>query len=171
MDMNMKVSNQGIEFLKRVEGCVIINDRHVIYDDATGRPVPAGAALPIGATIGYGHLIRRGEDFSRGITEAVAVALLRADVAIAAHAVDNYIHVPLVQHQYDALVSLAFNIGVVNFRESTLVKYINDPKFYNSMYPNTERAWKAWNTCRGRVSGGLVKRRRAEWDMFARGIY
>ncbi|MBQ8293919.1 MAG: lysozyme [Alphaproteobacteria bacterium] len=167
----MKVSNQGIEFLKRVEGCVIINNQHVIYDDATGQPVPTGAELPIGATIGYGHLIRRGEDFNQGLSEMAADTLLRADVAIAAHAVDNYIYMPLAQHQYDALVSLAFNIGVVNFKESTLVKYINDPKFYNSMYPNPERAWKAWNTSRGRVSRGLVNRRRAEWDMFARGIY
>ena len=60
----MKMSDKGIEWLKGLEGSVKVNGKHVIYDDATGKPVPAGVPLPVGATIGYGHLVKPGEDFS-----------------------------------------------------------------------------------------------------------
>ncbi len=48
----MRISNNGINVLKRLEGCVKQNGRHVVYDDVTGRPVGKKSNLPRGATIG-----------------------------------------------------------------------------------------------------------------------
>ena len=127
--------------------------------------------MPRGATIGYGHLIKQGEDFRNGINETTAIELLRADIAIAERAVKNNISVPLKQNQFDALVFFAYNIGVNNFANSTVVKYINNPNFHSSRYPNLESAWKAWNRSQGEISNGLVNRRQKEWDMYNRSIY
>lgn len=166
----MKFSNNGIELLKQLEGCVKKGDKHIVYDDKTGRPVDINAPLPHGATIGYGHLIKLGENFSGGITERVATELLRADIAIAERAVQNNITVPLMQNQYDALVIFAYNIGANNFAKSTVVKYINNPNFHSSIYPSLESAWRAWNKSGGRAMGGLSRRRNAELHLFVYGV-
>jgi len=162
----MKISVNGINMLKKLEGCVIQNDKHVIYDDQTGSPVNTNAPLPRGATIGYGHLIKPGEKFRNGISEAKATELLRADIATAERTVQNNITVPLSQNQFDALVSLAYNIGANNFATSTVVKYINDPNFHSPLYKNLESAWMAWNRSQGKISTGLSNRRKQEWCLF-----
>lgn len=166
----MKFSNQGIELLKKLEGCVKRGNMHVVYDDKTGRPIDDDAPLPRGATIGYGHLIKPGEDFSGGITERKATELLYADIATARRAVQDNITVPLAQNQYDALVIFAYNIGANNFAKSTVVKYVNNPNFHSSIYPSLESAWRAWNKSGGHETVGLNRRRDAELRLFMRGV-
>ncbi len=168
----MKISSEGISWLKDKEDKILDKQgNHIIYDDRTGKPVNTNEPLPKGATIGYGHLIKQGENFRNGISEAKATELLRADIAIAERAVQNNVIVPLSQNQFDALTSLAYNIGAKNFANSTVVKYINNPNFHSSVYPNLESAWKAWNRSQGEISNGLINRRQNEWDMYNRGIY
>ena len=168
----MKISSEGISWLKGKEDKVLDKQgNHIIYDDKTGKPVNTNEPLPRGATIGYGHLIKSDEDFRNGINETTATELLRTDITTAEHAVKNNISVPLKQNQYDALVSLAYNIGAKNFANSTVVKYINNPNFHSSVYPNLESAWKAWNRSQGEISNGLINRRQNEWDLYNRGIY
>lgn len=162
----MKISDNGINMLKRFEGSVKIGNKHVIYDDKTGKPINLGEELPKGATIGYGHLIKSGEDFRKGITEKQATEILRSDIVTAEFAVKDNITVPLSQNQYDALVSLAYNIGTKNFAESSVVKYINDSNYRNSKYPTLESAWKAWNKTGGREMPGLSNRRHQEFNLF-----
>lgn len=169
--INMKISNNGINMLKRFEGSVKIGNTHVIYDDQTGRPINTNDPIPKGATIGYGHLIKSGEDFRNGINETKATELLRNDITIAECAVNNNISIPLKQNQFDALVSLAYNIGANNFANSTVVKYVNNPNLHSSVYLNLESAWKAWNRSQGQISNGLINRRQNEWDLYNRGIY
>ena len=162
----MKLSDNGIRTLKQCEGRVMRNGRHVIYDDKNGQPITAGAPLPRGATIGYGHLIKPGEDFRNGIDEDAATEILRDDLKHAERAVCNTITVNLRQNQFDALVMLCFNIGARNFANSTVVKYINNPNFKSARYPTLAAAWCAWNRTGGHVSAGLVRRRGIEWELF-----
>lgn len=169
---DMKMSDKGIEWLKYKEDKVLDKyGNHVVYDDATRKPVNHNEPLPQGATIGYGHLVKPGEDFSAGLTEQQAIALLRSDIAAAERTVQNNITANLTQNQYDALVSLAYNIGASAFKNSTVVKYINNPNFHSSIYPNLESAWKAWNRTQGKVSNGLINRRQNEWNLYDVGIY
>ncbi len=167
----MEISEQGLRWLKKLEGCVKVGGKHVIYNDANGRPVLDDAPLQPGATIGYGHLIKPCEDFRDGITEATATELLRRDIAVAERAVRDNITAPLSQNQYDALVALAYNIGVGAFAGSTVVRYVNNPDFISSRYPTLESAWRAWNRTQGKVSKGLIKRRDAEWRLFQNADY
>lgn len=162
----MTISDEGIALLKQYEGSVKNGDIHIIYDDKTGRPVNPNLPLPRGATIGYGHLIQDGEDFTEGITEFDANKLLRNDVAFAEQAVQNNISAKLTQNQYDALVIFAYNIGTRNFANSTVVKYINNPDFHNDKHPTLESAWRAWNKSGGHEITGLTNRRNQEWNLF-----
>src|SRR4051794_38875153 len=97
----MHTSKHGLAFLSREEGCVLRP-----YNDSAGN-----------ATIGVGHLLHRGPvtaaDRARyaHFSYADAMALLRRDVQAAENAVDQT-HAKLNQNEYDALVSLTFNIGV-----------------------------------------------------------
>lgn len=169
---DMKMSESGIKWLKGKEDKVLDKQgNHIIYDDQTGKPVNTNKPLPNGATIGYGHLIKSGEDFTKGISEAKATELLRADIATAERAVRDNITVPLSQNQFDALTSLAYNIGTKNFADSTVVKYVNNPTFHSTVYQNLESAWKAWNRSHGDISNGLINRRQNEWDMYKNCIY
>jgi len=169
----MKTSNNGINMLKKLEGCVKIGDKHIIYDDQTGKPININKPLPKGATIGYGHLIKSDsdEDFRNGINETTATKLLRIDITTAEKVVKNNISVSLKQNQFDALVFLAYNIGAKNFANSTVIKYINYPNFHSSVYPNLESAWKAWNRSQGKISNGLINRRNQEWNLYKNGKY
>jgi len=123
------------------EGCIL----HV-YKDAAGLP-----------TIGVGHLIREGEDFSKGLTTTGAMDLLAEDLVRFEKAVNDCINVPLQQNQFDALTAFAFNVGEHGFRTSTLVKKLNEGE-YNEV-PNQMMRWTKAN---GKTLPGLVNRRKNE---------
>ena len=76
-------------------------------------------------TIGYGHT---GRDARAGnvISHERAVQLLMEDMDVAAAAVDAAVSRELTDNQRNALISLTFNIGAEAFRNSTLVRQINN---------------------------------------------
>jgi GH24 family phage-related lysozyme (muramidase) len=117
-------------------------------------------------TIGYGHT---GPNVKPGlkITQADAEALLLSDVERFARAVDTWIKVKLSNNQRCALISFTFNVGIGALQESTLRKRLN----------NGEDAVKVameelprWNKGDGKILEGLVRRRKAEVDLFCRGV-
>jgi len=110
-------------------------------------------------TIGYGHTAGVGADDV--ITEEQALFLLRQDVAESEKAVNQHVHVPLTQNQFNALVSLVFNIGVGNFRTSTLLKKLNAGD-----YDGVARKFRRWVHVGGKTLPGLVRRREAESALF-----
>ncbi|TCS69749.1 lysozyme [Sulfuritortus calidifontis] len=69
-------------------------------------------------------------------------------------------HVPLAQHEFDAYVSLAYNIGASAFCRSTIVKRLKQTP---PDYSGACAAIKMWDKAGGRVLPGLVKRREAEY--------
>lgn len=167
----MKISKQGIEFIKKLEGCIKINGKHIIYDDATGQPVLNIMNLPKGATIGYGHLIKSGESFEKGLSDAQATDLLINDINDTEKVINNLIKVQLLQNQYDAIVSFVYNIGAKNFKNSTVLKYLNNNSYKSKIYNSVEVAWKAWNKYNGNISEGLTRRRNLEWLLFCYAKY
>jgi lysozyme len=150
---NRRTSQAGIDFIKQFEG-----KKLTAYKDIAGL-----------WTIGYGHLIKPNESYLIGatITEAEAEKLLRDDLKQFENAVNQTItEIKLTQNQFDALVSLAFNIGVSAFRNSSLVRNIN------AKLPASDirGRWIVWN--KARVNGvlqevkGLTRRREAEIEMY-----
>jgi lysozyme len=113
-----------------------------------------------GWSIGYGHFILPGETFTV-IDETQATDLLKNDVAIASAAVRDNVSVPLSQNQFDALVSFVYNIGVGNFRGSTLLKKLNAGD-----YSGAANEFARWDRSQGEVLAVLEMRRAQERDLF-----
>ncbi|PJO78750.1 glycoside hydrolase family protein [Neisseria brasiliensis] len=71
--------------------------------------------------------------------------------------------VPLTQSQFNACVSLCYNIGVAAFARSTVVRRLNERKYQAAC-----AAFALWNKAGGRVIKGLSNRRTAEQKEFFR---
>jgi GH24 family phage-related lysozyme (muramidase) len=69
---------------------------------------------------------------------------------------------PATQHQFDALVSFAYNVGVGNLQSSTLLK-----KHKAGDYKGAAAEFAKWNKAAGKVLPGLTKRRAAEAALYA----
>lgn len=144
----MRTSPDGIDFIRREEGV-----RLKAYRDVVGV-----------WTIGIGHTGTDVHPDSVLASVAEADALLRKDLERFEYAVDRAIGVPQVtQGQFDAMVSLAFNIGAKAFADSTLVKRFNRGDVQGAC---TE--FVRWNKAGGVLNEGLLKRRAREAWVFAR---
>lgn len=110
-------------------------------------------------TIGFGHTgdVREGERIS--LQEALG--LLSKDLLYASEAVNKYVSVPLLQCQFDALVSLVYNIGPEAFRTSSLLKALN-----RMDYEEVSRQWMRWKYFKGKPLKGLEVRRARELAVF-----
>jgi lysozyme len=79
-------------------------------------------------TIGVGHLLSldKGADFSSLVwTREHAEEVFSQDLAKYEKAVEDSVHVPMEQHQFDALVSFAHNIGAAGVMNSWVVRQLN----------------------------------------------
>lgn len=110
-------------------------------------------------TIGYGHT--RGVQLGDTCTVEQAEKWLREDCWDSENEVNVMVTVPLTQNQFDALVSLVFNIGGPNFQSSTLRKRLNA-----KLYQQAADQFPRWNKQKGKVLGGLVTRRAKERELF-----
>lgn len=68
---------------------------------------------------------------------------------------------PTTQHQFDAMVSFAYNLGVGNLASSTLLK-----KHKAGDYKGAAAEFARWNKAGGRVMAGLTRRRAAEAQLY-----
>lgn len=167
----MGVSERGIALIKDFEG---FGDtaRYANGDPRRGDPYrcPAGVW-----TQGYGRT-RGITEHSPRITEPEALAWLVEDVAEYARGVAAVLRQPATQNQFDAMVSLAFNVGLGwsgatkppgardGFRQSTVLR-----KFNAGDLAGAAEAFRLWNKAGGQVSPGLVRRRAREVALFTDG--
>lgn len=148
----MKASKNAYELIKRFEGV-----RNVAYQCQAGV-----------WTIGYGHTknVKRGNV----ITTRQAEDLLVEDVREFEKELNTLFRSGYFnQNQFDALISFVFNVGITNFRSSTLYKRVLKTTPYDPQVLKTW--WTCWNKVTDQngnkvTSNGLVKRRQAELDLF-----
>ncbi|KAA0910695.1 lysozyme [Pusillimonas sp. ANT_WB101] len=140
------MGDEGQKVLKYFEQC-----RLKAYWDATGKVW----------TIGWGHT---GPDVYEGlvITQARADQLLRDRLAREfVPGVLGAVTCSMAQHELDAMVDLAYNIGVVAFAGSTLVR-----KFNAGDAAGAADEFPRWNKSGGQVLLGLRRRRAANRALF-----
>ncbi len=140
-----EIPDVAIEFIKLFEGC-----RLHVYIDIAGLK-----------TIGIGHLIRKGEDFSAGITREQAEELLKKDLLNSAASIMRLISSPLSENQYASLLSFAFNLGGGALQRSSLRSKLNRYE-----YLDASEEFKKWVWAGNRISKGLIRRREAEKLLF-----
>ena len=149
--MSMKTSPVGLNLIKEFEGY-----------SATKYICPAGKP-----TIGYGHLITKTEELSgkynQPITKEQATELLAFDVREAETAIRNLVIPRINQNQFDALVSFVYNVGMSAFKNSTMLKYINN----NKNIKDIKNEFYRWVYANNKKLDGLVRRRDAEATLYA----
>lgn len=151
MDIPTKVGERGVALIKDYEGCA--------KKRADGRfdayPDPATGGDPW--TIGWGST-------GAGIERGTVWTQAQCDDRLAEHLADFSAKVAgalggaaTTQSQFDAMVSLAYNIGVGKLRSSTLLR-----KHCAGDHVGAADEFHKWNRANGKVMPGLVKRRAAE---------
>ncbi len=127
-------------------------------------PSPEGGS----DTIGWGHKIQPGENFTGGLSPAAADRLFDADSLKHQRLVQSNVKVPLTPNQYDALVSLAYNApaALKNEDHSTLLRLLN-----KGDYAGAAAQFSRWNHVGKKVSPGLTARRAGETNIFLNGAY
>lgn len=162
----MVSSDDLIKFLIKKENCKLHQ-----YKDIAGL-----------LTIGIGHLITAEEKksgsiynipYMNGITEEQAKHIKRLDLEKMEYFVNKYVNdnISLKQHEFDALVSLCFNIGPGSLKNSTLLRRLNSDHDRNLI----ANEFLKWN--KARVNGvlrpvkGLTIRRNEERNIFLNAVY
>jgi GH24 family phage-related lysozyme (muramidase) len=142
----MRTSKAGIDLIKTYEGCKL----------SAYKPVSTEKYY----TIGYGHY---GADVNKDmtITQTKAEELLVHDVIVIERNL-NEMSINFTQNAFDALVSWIYNLGLGNFKSSTMYKYIVAKR---SDIEITDQMVK-WVNAGGKPLLGLKKRRCAEANMW-----
>lgn len=145
----MQISKAGVDLIKRFEGF-------------QAAPYLCPAGVP---TIGYGST--RWDDGrpvtlqDQPVTEQEATRLLLLTLPQFERGVTGLVTVELTQNQFDALVSFAYNLGLGNLGNSTLLKRVNARDFLGA-----SDEFPRWVRSAGKILPGLVARREAERKLF-----
>lgn len=154
----MHVSAAGRALIERFEGCVL----HA-YRDVVGV-----------LTIGYGHI--EGVYSGQQITQAAADQLLSDDLdkVYGPHVGRLLGNAPTTQAQFDAMVSLAYNVGVGDWAKGRIDRY-DAGGFEDSSvlkhhlrgeYLAAADSFPLWNKAGGRVLDALTRRRVEEEKLY-----
>lgn len=146
----MELSDKAAEELKGSEGF-----RSAPYLDTGGVP-----------TIGFGSTMYENgahvKMTDKPITRERALALFKNTLREYITAVDKLVTVSLAQHEFDALVEFVYNIGVPQFKTSTLLRILNA----GAPRDQVAAQFLRWNKDNGKVVKGLVNRRKKEMNKF-----
>jgi lysozyme len=139
----------GINLIKKNEGCKL-----------TSYLCPAKVW-----TIGYGSTyyadgtkVKAGDKICQETANELFLEILRGFV----HVVDKLVTSKVTQNQFDAMVSLAYNIGLGGFKKSSVLRKVN----INPNDPTIGDSFKLWNKGGGKVLKGLVNRRAEEVELY-----
>lgn len=150
----MKLNKEGLELIKSFEGCKL-----VAYDDLQPNKTITSLSQVKGTlTIGYGHTV--GVTVGQVITKEQAENMLKSDLKKYEKYVTDNVKLELTENQFSALVSFTYNCGVGNLR--TLVKGRTALQIAEAML--------LYNKAKGQVLNGLVRRRKAERELFLKGM-
>lgn len=143
--VSLHISDEGISLIKKWEGLEL-----TAYKDVVGV-----------TTIGYGHT--KTAKMGQKVTLKGAEKLLRSDLRHFEEGVARLVTVKLSQGQYDALVSLAYNIGLGAFKRSTLLRKLN-----TGDYTGASKEFTRWVYAGKTKYKGLLNRRLEERRLFVR---
>ena len=144
----MIVTTSGIEMICAFEGLHLS-----AYDDGVGV-----WSIGFGTTVyPSGVRVKEGDE----CTLEQAKSFMAHDLKKFEHAVEQAVKVSIHQNQFDALVSLTYNIGAGAFRNSTLLNKLNVGDYHGA-----SAQFDVWNKAGGRVLQGLINRRAVERMLF-----
>lgn len=146
----MKLNDKGYDLIKKFEG----------YSD---RPYKCPAGIP---TIGYGNTY-----YPNGVKVKLTDKQITKEYAneMLAFVADNFakdvlkvVKSNITVNQLNALTAFAYNLGMTNFRNSSLLKLVN----INPNDAMIAKEFLKWNKANGKVLNGLTNRRIAESALY-----
>ena len=145
----MQISKKGIDLIAEFEGF-------------SSKPYLDPIGIP---TIGYGNTFylngKKVTMFDPPINEIEARKLLSIVANKFGQQVQEVTR-ELNQNQFDAVVSFVYNVGIGNYKKSTLLKNINA----NPCDASIAYEFSRWNKAGGKILAGLVKRRKKEAELY-----
>jgi len=133
------------------------------FEGFFNKPYLCPAKVP---TIGYGTILYpNGKKVTlqdKPCTEAEAIEWMRYELNQKAKEVDAMAIDAVNQHQFDSLVSFAYNCGSNALKNSTILKRVNA----NPNDPTITDAFMMWVKADGAILQGLVRRRKAEAALY-----
>lgn len=151
--MKYRTSKEGLEHIKEFE-----QFRAKAY-----RPVQGDRW-----TIGWGNTFYKdGSPVKEGdiITMDEANELLSNIIYRFEFEINDLIKTELNQNQFDALLSFTYNVGTGNFKNSTLLKIVNqDPNNLKEI----EKQFLRWDKSGGKIYKGLTRRRESEFELYSK---
>lgn len=159
----MQIGNKGLELIKEFEGY------HEALPDGSCKAYLDTLAAKKYWSPGYNGLWTIGYGCTEGVTEGLiwtekqAESALLKEIKKHSAAVTEMVTVKVNQNQFDALVSLSYNIGSGALSKSSLLKKLNAGDF-----DGAANSFKLYNKAGGKVVRGLVRRRAAEAELFGK---
>ncbi|WP_051279852.1 lysozyme [Hellea balneolensis] len=149
MGRQFNISDMGLKLIKAYEGFRPV-DRTLV----SGQRV-----------VGYGHRLM--DDKAVMLSKSEAENILKDDLAPFIDMINENVHAPLSQSQFDALVSFAYNIGPKAFLESDTLRALNNGRPLDAA--NGFDIWRK-SEIEGKtyVVDALMRRRTAEKALFLR---
>lgn len=145
----MKLNKAGADLIKSFEGCKL-----TAYKCSANKE-----------TIGYGNTfyedgspVKIGDTITQERAESLFVMISDSFAA----KVKPLITSAVTENQFGALVSFAYNCGIANLKSSTLLRKVNA----NPNDPTIRNEFAKWNKAGGKVLAGLIRRRKAEADLY-----
>ncbi|MGF6149021.1 Phage-related lysozyme (muraminidase) [Kingella potus] len=154
MNENLKLDNTGYALLARFEGT-----RSRAYLDSAGIPTIGIGFIRYTLGARAGQRVKMGDSMSEAEIRAEFLNQVQSYEA----AVRQYVRAPLTQSQFNACVSLCYNIGTAAFAKSSAVRLLNEKRYQAAC-----AAFALWNKAGGRVVRGLENRRKEEQKEFFR---
>lgn len=147
----MKLSQEGIDLIKKYEGLSL-------------KAYKVAGAGEKYWTIGYGHYSPDVKEHDV-ITKAEAEEILKKELHRFEAGVEELVTVGINQHQFNALVSFSYNVGLGALKNSTLLKLVNARDFKGAA-----KEFDKWTKAGGNVLKGLVTRRNEEQALFLKPV-
>jgi len=146
-----QISEEGLKLLVEFEGLKL---------DAYLCPASKWT-IGIGSTMyANGQPVKKGDKITK--EEAYKLFLDTSDSYT--NCIKRYVIRELKQNEFDALFCLCYNIGCGAFSKSSLVKFINGGQTIEKI----KIGFLMWTKAGGVVSKGLVNRRLAEYNLYAK---
>lgn len=146
----MKLDDNGYKLIQGFEGLSLV-------------PYKCSAGI---STIGYGNTYYpsgiKVTMQDKPISLATASWMFRTIADKFAADVDKMIKANINQNQFNAIVSLAYNIGLAGLAKSSLLRKVN----VNPNDPTITNSFLVWNKAGGKVLNGLTKRRAIEVKLY-----
>lgn len=154
------VAKDASQLVSRFEGVILKP-----YKDPLGRMSVGSGHLLTAEELALGTVKVDGKDisFADGLTKEQAERLLQQDLQPIRQQIEQLVRVPLTVEQKEALIALAWNVGIGTFERSSLLRKLNEGR-----YEEVPGEMRRWTRAGGATNPGLQARREAEIALWTR---